>query len=695
MTISLTHAFSSAIADDPANPQEVRPSNWNAQHTFSMAGTSLFGRGSSGAGAAEEISIVNDSNVTAALTANTMTLGWSGTLPVGRGGTGASTMTQNGVLWAGGGTNPVQVTAQGPTNSVLTASGGPPSFSATPTVNQLNAAPGASNPTSGSGSFGFVTRGAYGGGLSLIDASSAAGLWTDNAGAQFHLGLSATQTGPFTNVLTLDNATNIVCGNGALATNATNGFFYTPSMSGNPSSVPTAYSGRLPIVYDSQHDLLYAYTAGGWKSTAFTAAGGAAGATYGAFGLNVKNYNAIGDGNADDTNAIRNAIAACQPAGGVVFFPPGTYKITSTIVVPGGVSLIGSGCGSQWAGHPYPGVSRIWWQGGVGGWMFNFDPTYHDWNGTVYGLNFDGGNLAYVAMELWASSQGEFRQLNMHNFIAGDWVVKFNQQQSFQPDIYPAGGFHWDTVAIQSNGNNCNAAWFNGVTGAFINRSFFQAGPGGTSLRIDNLSDTNLFCSCDINPNGTGIGLIIQGAGFNNNFINGVITAEPNGTAIYADGNSGYSHLHNVYLGYDTTIQTLNNPNGTGFIWFHGCIGNAYVSGSGVNGGAQNTGDYTEFLVPLNGSVPLPIFSGMVIISDNWNKMPGVYILTPPPGGAIANCVVNTNGLWNSGTSPPGGGYSVGWDGTSFRIYNARATVGMRISMLQTHATATQFGGLS
>ena len=44
---------------------------------------------------------------------------------------------------------------------------------------------------------------------------------------------------------------------------------------------------------------------------------------------NVKNYGAAGDGTTDDTTAIQNAINAMPNTGGVVFLPPGTYKITS------------------------------------------------------------------------------------------------------------------------------------------------------------------------------------------------------------------------------------------------------------------------------------------------------------------------------------------------------------------------------
>jgi hypothetical protein len=62
---------------------------------------------------------------------------------------------------------------------------------------------------------------------------------------------------------------------------------------------------------------------------------------------NVKNapYNAKGDGSTDDTTAIQAAITAVATAGGgVVFIPPGSYKITGAFTIAGnGVRIVGAG----------------------------------------------------------------------------------------------------------------------------------------------------------------------------------------------------------------------------------------------------------------------------------------------------------------------------------------------------------------
>ena len=55
--------------------------------------------------------------------------------------------------------------------------------------------------------------------------------------------------------------------------------------------------------------------------------------------VSVKDFGAVGDGVADDTTAIQNAI---DSGAGEVYFPDGTYKTTAPIYLDGGVSLVGS-----------------------------------------------------------------------------------------------------------------------------------------------------------------------------------------------------------------------------------------------------------------------------------------------------------------------------------------------------------------
>lgn len=61
------------------------------------------------------------------------------------------------------------------------------------------------------------------------------------------------------------------------------------------------------------------------------------------FNVKASIFGAIGDGTTDDTASITSAMTAAAVVGGVVFFPPGTYKITSAITLPANVSMLGCG----------------------------------------------------------------------------------------------------------------------------------------------------------------------------------------------------------------------------------------------------------------------------------------------------------------------------------------------------------------
>lgn len=67
---------------------------------------------------------------------------------------------------------------------------------------------------------------------------------------------------------------------------------------------------------------------------------------------NVKAYGATGNGSTDDTAAIASAISAATAAtGGTIFFPVGTYLISSSLNVgggfPGGLQILGAGWESE------------------------------------------------------------------------------------------------------------------------------------------------------------------------------------------------------------------------------------------------------------------------------------------------------------------------------------------------------------
>jgi hypothetical protein len=63
--------------------------------------------------------------------------------------------------------------------------------------------------------------------------------------------------------------------------------------------------------------------------------------------FNVRSFGAVGDGVTNDAAAIQAAINALPAGGGIVYFPPGTYKVSTKISLPDkSVILSGSGFGS-------------------------------------------------------------------------------------------------------------------------------------------------------------------------------------------------------------------------------------------------------------------------------------------------------------------------------------------------------------
>ena len=89
-----------------------------------------------------------------------------------------------------------------------------------------------------------------------------------------------------------------------------------------PNQTITNTTAALPSGGSTSKSLLYGTSTAGWYTEHF----------------NVKAFGAIGDGSTDDHTAINTAIAALNSAGGgTLYFPYGTYKMTSaitTITVP-------------------------------------------------------------------------------------------------------------------------------------------------------------------------------------------------------------------------------------------------------------------------------------------------------------------------------------------------------------------------
>ena len=143
--------------------------------------------------------------------------------------------------------------------------------------------------------------------------------------------------------------------------------------------------------------------------------------------LNVKNLGAVGDGVHDDTSAIQAALNVFSGRSsinsGEIFFPTGTYKITSTLTFTGNVAIslrLRGQCSGAEVG------TTIRWGGTSGGIMLN---TYGLCTSEFQDLIFDGGSIGNRAsVGVWlhtdqpgggAGSNGVWFDKCFFNFFEG------------------------------------------------------------------------------------------------------------------------------------------------------------------------------------------------------------------------------------------------------------------------------------
>jgi len=208
--------------------------------------------------------------------------------------------------------------------------------------------------------------------------------------------------------------------------------------------------------------------------------------------FDVRTYGALGDDSNDDTTAIQAAIDAAEVAGGIVFLPAGTYKITSSLTIEEmGVQLVGVGRGKS----------------DSGAWVDPINTTIKYYNTTGVAIKINSN----VAGDVWAAvSYVPYVKLSNFILMAGSpvntdttvGIKKVTRQSRFQE--ITIAGFQYAMQSYESIVDVYEQVDFGCVLAAGYNNEY--------GLLLSSYHHGSHFNNCNFNWNAS-IGLKIVDCG--------------------------------------------------------------------------------------------------------------------------------------------------------------------------------------
>lgn len=283
--------------------------------------------------------------------------------------------------------------------------------------------------------------------------------------------------------------------------------------------------------------------------------------------VSVKDFGAIGDGSADDTIAVTNAInyiaslgsGTARQDGGTVYFPNGSYKLTSEITMPAGrVNIVGSGRKTVYPGAFVPSATS---------------PA------TIFGVH-GSRNLFKIYNTSIVAPSFTFRDINVATLETGSRPTAafgFDASGAFQRD------FTFERVGVF------------GFTSGF---DVYRSGVPNNAVGVIKIVD------CAINRN-TWIARNLNNAQWNSfKFLRN--EAGQNGTV--SNGGGGLD-----LLGQSITIQDNLMEGQANTIKVTGNYRGLLITGNYFE---ANSGDYIIRLSSVNGGVIESNFFGTVLASD-------------------------------------------------------------------------------
>ena len=187
--------------------------------------------------------------------------------------------------------------------------------------------------------------------------------------------------------------------------------------------------------------------------------------------VSVKDFGATGDGTTDDTTFIQAAIDSFSLTGGTLYFPPGTYKVTTSINVNKPIHLIGGPAGSAYQPNTNPAV-KILWAGAVGGTVVKFGGFGSLISGGgMDGFYIDGNNIADIGLHLKDIQRAYFNGVTITGTAVNGLLM-----QNTAGVADPTGFCIFDDLRIQLRGGATDSA--NGINIDGVN----TAGAEGVTL---------------------------------------------------------------------------------------------------------------------------------------------------------------------------------------------------------------------
>jgi hypothetical protein len=342
--------------------------------------------------------------------------------------------------------------------------------------------------------------------------------------------------------------------------------------------------------------------------------------------VSVKDFGAVGNGSADDTTAIQNAINASY--GNTLFFPPGNYLISSALSITAPICIQANAGSIQ--GSVLYGARIFTNTAGINLLNINYSGSGGNLTGggSITGLRLDGNSNAAIGLNITGlnTTKINFYSLNIANCTNIGLYINANHSYRFFGCQFVANGITSDTVnnagVYVYQGNCVNffgcASEVNRGCGVIFNQGYANIWDGGTiegnhyhGVYALNLAQQTAITNIDFeennqlnNANIYDVYLSQNANSYfdvsNNNFALNTRIANK----IYNNGSANYFSNNRAYNGYallagsgtgGVYIGTILNPNTS--INIYGKVINSNSSGfSYTSPAVPATGVYTSFV---------------------------------------------------------------------------------------------------